>query len=115
MSIQSGRWALRILFIFIMLNSFTVVAAASESRKSTKLFDKGWRFHLGDANDGQTPSLDDSQWRLLNVPHDWSIEGKCSEDNPAGVGGGALPGGIAWYRKTFTLPESYKSKLTFVQ
>ncbi len=36
-------------------------------------------------------------------------------DNPAGVGGGALPGGIGWYRKTFTVPESDSSKLTFIR
>ena len=44
-----------------------------------------------------------------------AIEGKFSPDNPAGVGGGALPGGIGWYRKTFTVPESDSSKLTFIR
>ena len=47
----------------------------------------------------------DGQWRHLNVPHDWAIEGEFSEKNPSGTGGGALPGGIGWYRKHFTLAD----------
>ena len=50
----------------------------------------------------------------LNVPHDWSIEGAFSKDNPATPGGGALPGGIGWYRKTFTLPAGDSGKAVFV-
>lgn len=42
----------------------------------------------------------DADWRKLNLPHDWAIEGEFSKDNPSGTGGGALPGGIGWYRKT---------------
>ncbi len=49
-----------------------------------------------------------------NLPHDWSIEGEFNKDNPAGVGGGALPGGIGWYRKTFTLPDADSAKLIFI-
>lgn len=77
-------------------------------------FGKDWRFHLGDVANGQAPELDDSKWRALNLPHDWSIEGKFDEKNPAGYGGGALPGGTGWYRKTFNVPESDKGKLVFI-
>src|SRR5207248_4155514 len=62
----------------------------------------------------QDPGLDDSQWRLLDLPHDWSIEGEFSEKNPAMPEGGALPGGVGWYRKTFNLPASDKGRLVFV-
>ncbi|HVB02632.1 MAG TPA: glycoside hydrolase family 2 TIM barrel-domain containing protein [Chitinophagaceae bacterium] len=64
-------------------------------------FDTGWKFHLGDLPGAQQPAYPDKGWRQLNLPHDWSIEGHFSPDNPAGYGGGALPGGIGWYRKTF--------------
>ncbi len=77
-------------------------------------FNNDWRFHLGDVPDAKNPTFNDNSWRPLNVPHDWSIEGSFSEDNPSGVGGGALPGGIGWYRKTFMLPESEKGKLVFI-
>jgi beta-galactosidase len=80
----------------------------------TVSFNQDWRFHLGDVANGQAPELDDSGWRSLNLPHDWSIEGEFSEKNPATPGGGALPGGIGWYRKTFTLPAADKNRLMFV-
>ena len=64
--------------------------------------------------EGQESGLDDSQWRILDLPHDWSIEGTFSKDHPASPGGGALPGGIAWYRKTFTIPLSEKGRLAFI-
>ena len=77
-------------------------------------FDRAWRFQLGEVDHGEAITLDDSRWRTLDVPHDWSIEGEFSENNPAGVGGGALPGGIGWYRKTFTVPSANSGRLTFV-
>lgn len=64
-------------------------------------FGKDWKFHLGDISGANAVEFDDSSWRKLNVPHDWSIEGEFSEKNPATVGGGALPGGLGWYRKAF--------------
>ncbi len=51
----------------------------------------------------------------LDLPHDWSIEGEFSKDNPATPGGGALPGGIGWYRKAFNIPESSKGKAVFIE
>ena len=78
-------------------------------------FDRAWRFHLGDVPGAQEPTFDDSGWRNLAVPHDWSIEGEFSDTNPAGAGGGALPGGVGWYRKTFTVAARDTSRLVFVE
>jgi beta-galactosidase len=89
--------------------------AFSSKIRKTENFCKDWRFHLHDVPGGQESAFDDSQWRKLNLPHDWSIEGEFSKDNPATPGGGALPGGIGWYRKTFMEPESEKGKLVFIQ
>lgn len=74
-------------------------------------FNDDWKFHLGDVPDASSPDYDDSSWRLLNLPHDWAIEGDFSKDNPSGIGGGALPGGTGWYRKTFFLTEEDSSSL----
>ncbi|MEX0988551.1 MAG: glycoside hydrolase family 2 TIM barrel-domain containing protein [Bacteroidales bacterium] len=63
-------------------------------------FNSAWRFNLGDGPFSGL-SVNDSNWRVLDLPHDWSIEGEFSKDHPATVGGGALPGGIGWYRKSF--------------
>jgi beta-galactosidase len=54
------------------------------------------------------PSFDDSSWRTLNVPHDWSIEGQKAATNSDSQG--YLSGGLGWYRKTFTLPDSMRGK-----
>ena len=77
-------------------------------------FDKGWKFSLGDNESYSSPGFNDSSWRSLNLPHDWAIEGNFSEDNPSGTGGGALPGGVGWYRKTFTLPSDMKGKQIYI-
>lgn len=77
-------------------------------------FDKSWRFNLGAVENGEKTTLNDSKWRTLNLPHDWSIEGSFSKDNPATPEGGALPGGIGWYRKTFTVPAASKGKLVYI-
>ena len=87
---------------------------STAQRRVTTNFDLGWRFHLGHLPHAEDPSLTDSTWRTLDLPHDWSIEGDFSAQNPAGAGGGALPGGIGWYRKTFTIPAADSSRLVFV-
>lgn len=71
-------------------------------------FNDGWRFMLADSAQYKDASYDDSHWRSLSLPHDWAIEGDFSESNPSGTGGGALPGGVGWYRKTFTLDDIQK-------
>lgn len=71
-------------------------------------FSNDWCFMLGDEPSAISPDYDDSAWRRLNLPHDWAIEGDFSPHNPSGTGGGALPGGIGWYRKTFT-PQAIDS------
>lgn len=99
------------LIFFLLLSSLH----AELKPRVIQNFDRNWKFNLGDIVDGQDPALSDTGWRTLNLPHDWSIEGTFSEDNPATPGGGALPGGIGWYRKTFTVSETNKNKLTFIQ
>ena len=73
-------------------------------------FDRGWRFRLGDAPGAMQPAYPDSGWQRVTLPHDWSIEGPFSEDAPATAQEGALPTGIGWYRKRFTLAAAWKDK-----
>ncbi len=105
--------AARLFCLSVAALLFTLKGFGQDGR-SVVNFDKDWRFNLGDVKDGEKTSLNDVNWRLLNLPHDWSIEGKFSKDNPATPEGGALPGGIGWYRKTFTLPASSKNKLVYI-
>ncbi|MDZ7372007.1 MAG: beta galactosidase jelly roll domain-containing protein, partial [candidate division KSB1 bacterium] len=87
----------------------------SEVPRKTLDFNKNWRFHLGDIAEAKEPHYDDSGWRNLDLPHDWSIEGEFSADHPAGAGGGALPGGVGWYRKRFTLSPKERGKKAFIE
>ncbi|HKJ80053.1 MAG TPA: glycoside hydrolase family 2 TIM barrel-domain containing protein, partial [Prolixibacteraceae bacterium] len=99
-----------IIAIFI----FSLSCNQSTGERSRIRFTKEWKFDLDDSDQFSSPDFDDSRWRVLNLPHDWSIEGHFSKDHPASPGGGALPGGIGWYRKTFQLPGSDKNKLVFI-
>ncbi len=89
----------RIILGYLMAAVCLMASAAD----SVSIFNQGWRFSLGDCEQAMAPGYDDSNWRQLNLPHDWAIEGDFSFDNPSGPGGGALPGGIGWYRKHFSL------------
>jgi beta-galactosidase len=73
-------------------------------------FDFGWRFRRGDFPGAEMPEFSESDWRTLNLPHDWSIEGPFSEKESSSFCGAYLPTGIGWYRKRFRLPDSYKDK-----
>src|SRR6185436_7749381 len=106
----------RSLTLLFAVAIFTHVACFANSRpQQTVSFNQDWRFRLGDFAGAQDAGFDDSQWRQLDLPHDWSIEGNFSEQNPAGTGGGALPGGVGWDRKTFAVPTTAKGKLIFVE
>ena len=98
-------------FIFILQQSNYSQNFVSSDR--VRSMDFNWRFHLGDITGANNPSFKDNDWRLLNVPHDWSIEGKFSAQNFSCTG--YLPGGIGWYRKEFTLTESDSDKHIEIQ
>ena len=74
--------------------------------RTRECFDKDWRFIVADTATMKQPGYDDSYWRRLDLPHDWAIEGDFYAGNPSGAGGGALPGGIGWYRKEFRIERS---------
>lgn len=90
------------------------IFSASAADPRAVSFNDGWKFHLGDAPEMSAPGYNDSGWRSLSLPHDWAIEGDFSIDNPSGTGGGALPGGIGWYRKSFSLSPEHTGKEIFI-
>ena len=98
----------------LVIIAVTLASACTTAPRTEESFNSGWKFNLGDMEAAMQPGFDDATWRTLDLPHDWSIEGEFSPDNPATVGGGALPGGIGWYRKTFTLPAGADGKLVFI-
>lgn len=78
-------------------------------------FDEDWLFILGNDVKMSLNDYDDSKWRKLDLPHDWAIEGDFSASNSSGAGGGALPGGIGWYRKHFKLTDTNKFEKFFIE
>ena len=76
---------------------------------ATKIdFNQDWRFLLADDPAADFMGYDDSSWRTVTLPHDWSVESPFSRAHSSGTG--YLPGGTAWYRKHFTLPDSVSGK-----
>ena len=99
-----------ITIIFTLIIGFTT---AQENRRKIS-FNKDWKFKLDSFNQYNESAINDASWRKINLPHDWSIEGNFNEHNPATTGGGALPGGIGWYRKSFNIPATDKNKMIFI-
>ncbi|MCH5347249.1 MAG: DUF4982 domain-containing protein [Muribaculaceae bacterium] len=100
------------LFIAITILAVIHLAADAFTRPGREyLFNDAWRFALTTDTAASLPAYDDSGWRLLNLPHDWAIEGNFSPDNPSGTSGGALPGGMGWYRKTLNVtPDELRDR-----
>jgi beta-galactosidase len=112
-AIKSFQKVIKLSGLLLVALFFSAKSFAQQTRQTLD-FDKGWRFNLGEVADAEKPATSDAKWRSLNLPHDWSVEGKFSKDNPATPEGGALPGGIGWYRKSFTVPASSKGKLVYI-
>lgn len=74
------------------------------------LQNKNWKFCLGDEEDAWRMDFDDSGWRDVELPHDWSVEYPFSRDYSSGTG--YVRGGVGWYRHSFFLPEDYRGKKT---
>ena len=85
-----------------------LLGAQSLSARDRQSFDKDWLFVLADSAGMQKSEYADGHWRSLNLPHDWAIEGDFAPSNPSGASGGALPGGIGWYRKHFSVNPKEK-------
>ena len=107
---KMGRKAMRRLGLLLMLlvwcNSFY-------AQERTQDFNFNWKFTL--VEDTKTPTnlpLDDTKWRDVRLPHDWSVEASFSEDLDGATG--YLPGGVGIYQKHFDAPADAESKNVFV-
>ena len=100
------------LALFVTL--FSNISRGADARL-TENFDSNWSFLKADASGAEQNQFDDSAWRRLDVPHDWSIEGPFAETNLTGGAGAFLPSGIGWYRKHFTLTKEDSGKRVFIE
>lgn len=96
--------------LLVSVSFLLPISALAVNQRSVENIDLEWRFHFGDVDGASQPGYDDSGWRRLDLPHDWAVEGDFSQANPSGVTGGALPGGVGWYRKTFIIDAADEGK-----
>ena len=96
-----------IICIAVLL-SFISCSAFAQDVRVKRLFNDNWYFHKGEVENGEKTDLDHKDWRNIDLPHDWSVEGPFSEKLASGTG--YLPAGIAWYRKTFDISPELQSK-----
>ena len=94
---------LRAAWSLLLLLLVSARLGAQVSFGNPEKFNDGWLFMLSDDSLMATAAYDDSQWRKLSLPHDWSIEGQLSPDLASCTG--YLPGGIGWYRKHFSVTD----------
>lgn len=99
-----------LIFSFCYTNSF-----ATNQIRQRLLMDFNWKFFKGDTMTASEPDFDDQDWRDLNLPHDWSIEGPYDENAPTRGNGGFLPTGVGWYRKHFKLPKRGQGKSVWIE
>ena len=97
-----------------LVAAFAAAAPAAAQRQRLSM-DPGWRFTLGDPAGAERPSFDDSRWRVLDLPHDWSVEGTPQQDAPGGGRVGYFPTGIGWYRKAFRLPAGARGRKAWLE
>jgi beta-galactosidase len=91
------------------------VAMEAENTRVVEPFDNGWHFAQAAAAGAEQSGFDDSNWRVLDVPHDWSINGPFAMTNKTGGAGAFLPSGVGWYRKHFSLPKIFSGQRAIIE
>src|ERR1700677_625852 len=112
---RTSRQVALLLLAALWLSTVPGWGAQTASPRQQLTADYGWKFLLGDPADAAAQSFQDSGWRTVDLPHDWSIEQAPNDKNATGSGGGYFAVGIGWYRRTFTAPESWKGKQVGVE
>lgn len=119
------RWISMVLVLAMVITLFPVNAFAADEgtikgdvetikvnsdafNERENDFNKEWKFYLGDNSSAQNQNFDDSSWKDVNLPHDFSISQAYTSSGEAESG--FLPGGTGWYRKSFALDESLEGK-----
>ncbi|AQS94325.1 beta-galactosidase [Polaribacter sp. BM10] len=99
-------------FFFFLVLLFEVFSLQSQRIETN--FNNSWNFILADNFSFSKENIDDSSWKNLNVPHDWSFEKGVRKGGDQGQGGGYHDGGIGWYRKYFDIKKESLSKITYI-
>ena len=100
------------LLIFATILLAQMPAGAQITFGTSTRINEGWRFCLDSISDFSGVRVKDSKWRLLDLPHDWSVEGEASPSLASCTG--YLPGGVGWYRKSLLIPASEKGRKQYL-
>jgi beta-galactosidase len=103
-----------VLRLLPVLAAALVCSSVSAGSRQHESFDFDWRFAIGEYAGAEQAGFDDAGWRGVDLPHDWSIEGRINAANPTGAAGGFFSAGLGWYRKTFVAPESWAGRLVSI-
>lgn len=101
-----------LLAIFLIMYIFCTSMTAQVSFGTPETINKNWNFKLGEQENAQSIDYDNKGWRVLDLPHDWSVEGILSSTYASATG--YLPGGIGWYRKSLNIPSERSSEKVFI-
>ncbi|HMD87281.1 MAG TPA: glycoside hydrolase family 2 TIM barrel-domain containing protein [Terriglobia bacterium] len=112
---QTARGAVLASMVPYLSHAQTPPAPGESAPRIRDTFDFGWKFLKGDLPGAQQPKFADANWRDVDLPHDWSIEGPYDEKAPSGGPGGYLPTGIGWYRKRFRVPETHRDRVVVLE
>ncbi|WP_353129367.1 sugar-binding domain-containing protein [Parapedobacter pyrenivorans] len=96
------------LTTFILLVVGAMQLIYGQSAEQATLLNDDWKFHRGDLENAADIATDDAKWQAIQLPHDWSVESPLSPTLASATG--YLPGGIGWYRKHLTVPETPNGK-----
>lgn len=99
------------LFIGLFLQ-ISQVLTAQVSFGIPSLFNDGWHFTLSNPDNAWNPDFDSNQWQTVELPHDWSVKGQLSPTLASCTG--YLPGGIGWYRKSFSIAQKNQEKHHYI-
>src|SRR5690625_1934700 len=92
---------------WLLLITIVVFSACKHRQEKGRIvlnFNENWSFYLGDDSTASKRDYNDSSWKKIDVPHDWSVEGPFDKEAPSTTAEAALPTGIGWYRKSFSIP-----------
>jgi beta-galactosidase len=114
---MKGLFVSRMRLVCAFIATLLMWAIAAPALAETRSLSQGWLFRAGDSKGAQSPAFDDSGWRRVSVPHDFSIMDKPDGSPPfdpkaiAGQDSGYLPGGIGWYRRHLSLTAAEAAKV----
>jgi beta-galactosidase len=100
---------------FSLCALLAVSGAPLAAERTRQNFDFDWRFLKADPTNASQVNFDDTLWRQLDLPHDWSIEEPPDERMTEGRKAGFFPAGVAWYRKRFTVPAEARERKVFIE